>query len=81
MVVEGNDSALAQKCVLGVIDRLPEAAGYASATLDAGAVSLFRYDGDGQRTLTLHGSITTTYFLRGLGQVLSEFEEGGSQLR
>ena len=48
-----------------------------TATLDAGAVYLYHYDGDGQRTLKRQGSTTTTYYLRGLGQVLSEFEEGG----
>ena len=46
----------------------------------AGAVYTYRYDGDSQRTLKLQGSVKATYYLRGLGEVLSEFEEQGGQL-
>jgi YD repeat-containing protein len=52
-----------------------------TATLGAGAVYTYRYDGDNQRALKFEGSTTTTYYLRGPGQVLSEFEEQGGQLR
>jgi RHS repeat-associated protein len=51
------------------------------ATLGAGAVYTYRYDGDNQRALKFEGSTTTTYYLRGAGQALSEFEEQGGQLR
>ena len=53
----------------------------ATATLNAGAVYTYRYDGDGQRALKQRAALTTTYYLRGLGQVLSEFEEEGGQAR
>ena len=53
----------------------------ATATLTAGAISTYRYDGDGQRALKQLGAGTTTYYVRGLGQVLSEFEEEGPQAR
>ena len=50
-----------------------------TASLVAGAVYTYRYDGDNQRVLKHEGSTKTTYYLRGLGQVLSEFEEQGGQ--
>ena len=53
----------------------------ATATLNAGALSTYRYDGDGQRVTKQLGAGTTTYYLRGLGQVLSEVEEEGTQAR
>ena len=52
-----------------------------TASLFAGAVYLYQYDGDTQRALKFQGSTKTTTYLRGLGQVLSEFEEEGQQLR
>ncbi len=45
-----------------------------------GAVTDYVYDGDNQRTLKHPVSSRWTYHLRGLGQVLSEFEEQGTQL-
>jgi YD repeat-containing protein len=51
-----------------------------TATLEAGGVYTYRYDGDQARALKIQGSVTTTYALRGLGQVLSEFEEAAGQL-
>ena len=52
-----------------------------TASLFAGAVYLYQYHGDTQRALKFQGSTKTTTYLRGLGQVLSEFEEEGQQLR
>ncbi len=51
-----------------------------TASLVAGAVYTYRYDGDNQRTVKHQGSTKTTYYLRGLGQVLSEFEQESTQL-
>jgi hypothetical protein len=52
-----------------------------TATLRAGAVVTCWYDGDQQRALKLLGGGQATYYLRGLGPVLPEFEQDGSQLR
>jgi RHS repeat-associated protein len=41
----------------------------------------YRRGGDGQRATKQLGAGVTTYYLRGLGQVLSEFEEEGAQAR
>ncbi len=49
--------------------------------LGSEALYLYQYDGDQQRALKHQGSTKTTTYLRGLGQVLSEFEEEGQQLR
>ncbi len=51
-----------------------------AASLVAGAVYTYHYDGDNQRTVKHQGSTKTTYYLRGLGQVLSEFEQESTQL-
>ena len=45
-----------------------------------GAVTEYVYDGDQQRTLKHPASSPWTYYLRGLGQVLSEFEGDGTGL-
>ena len=44
-----------------------------------GVVYSYRYDGDNQRVLKIEGSGTdTTYYLRGVGDVLSEFKAGST---
>ena len=51
-----------------------------TATILGTALYTYRYDGDNQRVEKIQGGLATTYYLRGVGDVLSEFEEQGGHL-